>query len=38
MSELVLDGKGMSVNMEAFRADRFKLGQPIKAQYEYVDD
>lgn len=38
MSELVLDGKGHSVDVSAFRPDRFKLDQPIKAEYEYVDD
>jgi hypothetical protein len=38
MSELVLDGKGKSVDMRAFRPNRFVENQPIKAKYEYVDD
>lgn len=38
MSELVLDGKGKTVDISAFRPSRFAEGQPIKAQYEYVDD
>jgi sarcosine oxidase, subunit beta len=38
MSELVLDGKGKSVNISAFRPNRFVENQPIRAEYEYVDD
>jgi sarcosine oxidase subunit beta len=38
MSELVLDGQGRSVDISAFRPNRFVDDQPIKAQYEYVDD
>lgn len=38
MSELVLDGHGRSVDISAFRPNRFAEGQPIKAEYEYVDD
>ncbi len=38
MSELVLDGQGKSVDIHAFRPDRFALRQPIRAEYEYVDD
>jgi sarcosine oxidase subunit beta len=38
MSELVLDGRGNSVEIAAFRPSRFAENQPIKAQYEYVDD
>lgn len=38
MSELVLDGYGKSVDVSAFRPNRFAENQPIKAEYEYVDD
>jgi len=38
MSELVLDGKGQSVDLHPFRPQRFQEGQPIKAEFEYVDD
>ncbi|HET6177999.1 MAG TPA: FAD-binding oxidoreductase [Candidatus Sulfotelmatobacter sp.] len=38
MSELVLDGTGRTVDLSAFRPDRFSAGKPIKAEYEYVDD
>jgi sarcosine oxidase subunit beta len=38
MSELVLDGRGKTVDISAFRPGRFAENQPIKAQYEYVDD
>jgi sarcosine oxidase, subunit beta len=38
MSELVLDGASASVDISAFRPQRFAEGQPIKAEYEYVDD
>lgn len=38
MSELVLDGQGRSVDVNAFRPSRFDDNQSIKAEYEYVDD
>lgn len=38
MSELVLDGKGKTVDISAFRPSRFAENQAIKAEYEYVDD
>jgi sarcosine oxidase subunit beta len=38
MSELVLDGDGTSVDISQFRPSRFADNQPIKAEYEYVDD
>ncbi len=38
MSELLLDGKASSVDIGAFRPQRFAEHQPIQAEYEYVDD
>lgn len=38
MSELVLEGRGKTVDISAFRPNRFAEKEPIKAQYEYVDD
>lgn len=38
MSELVLDGKGKTVDISAFHPGRFAEQRPIKAEYEYVDD
>lgn len=38
MSELLLDGLGKTVDISAFRPNRFAEKKPIKAQYEYVDD
>jgi sarcosine oxidase subunit beta len=38
MSELLLDGSGKTVDINAFRPSRFAEGQPIKAEFEYVDD
>ena len=38
MSELILHGNGGSVDIHAFRPNRFADNQPIKAEYEYVDD
>lgn len=38
MSELLLDGRGMTVDISAFRPERFAEGQPIQAEYEYKDD
>ena len=38
MSELLLDGRGKTVDIRAFRPSRFADGQPIKGSYEYRDD
>lgn len=38
MSELLLDGRGKTVDITPFRPERFAQGQPIKAEYEYKDD
>jgi sarcosine oxidase subunit beta len=38
MSELILDGKGRTVDIDPFRPNRFAENMPIKAQFEYVDD
>jgi len=38
MSELVLDGAGSTVDISAFRPERFAEGRPIKAEFEYKDD
>jgi sarcosine oxidase, subunit beta len=38
MSELLLEGRSKSVDIEAFRPSRFAEYQPIKADFEYVDD
>jgi sarcosine oxidase, subunit beta len=38
MSELLLEGKAKTVDIEAFRPGRFAEGKPIKAVYEYLDD
>lgn len=38
MSELVLDGRGKTADISAFRPSRFAENHPIKAQFEYVDD
>ena len=38
MSELILDGVAETVDIRAFRPQRFAEGKPIKAEYEYVDD
>ena len=38
MSELVLDGQGKTVDIHAFRPDRFLHNQPIQAEHEYADD
>ncbi len=38
MSELVVDGEGKTVDISAFRPDRFAENRLIKAEYEYVDD
>jgi sarcosine oxidase, subunit beta len=38
MSELLLDGAAKTVDLSAFRPNRFAEGKPIKAEFEYVDD
>jgi glycine/D-amino acid oxidase-like deaminating enzyme len=38
MSELVADGKASSVDISAFRPNRFAENASIRAEYEYVDD
>ncbi len=38
MSELLLDGRGKTVDITSFRPNRFAEGAPIKAEFEYVDD
>jgi glycine/D-amino acid oxidase-like deaminating enzyme len=38
MSELLLDGAGQSVDIDAFSPNRFVENRPIKAEFEYVDD
>jgi sarcosine oxidase subunit beta len=38
MSELVAEGKASSVDISAFRPNRFEENAPIKSEYEYVDD
>jgi sarcosine oxidase subunit beta len=38
MSELLLDGRGKTVDISPFRPSRFAEGIPIKAEYEYKDD
>jgi len=38
MSELVVDGRGKTVDISAFRPSRFAESHPIKAEYEYADD
>ena len=38
MSELLLDGRGTTVDIRAFRPSRFADGHPIKGSYEYRDD
>jgi glycine/D-amino acid oxidase-like deaminating enzyme len=38
MSELLLDGRGHTVDISSFDPARFAEGRPIKAEYEYKDD
>jgi glycine/D-amino acid oxidase-like deaminating enzyme len=38
MSELLLDGRGTSVDIASFRPSRFAEGKPIRAEFEYQDD
>jgi sarcosine oxidase subunit beta len=38
VSELVLDGRGSTVDISAFDPERFAKGRPIKAEWEYGDE
>lgn len=38
MSELLLDGKGQTVDITCFRPGRFAEERPIRAEFEYRDD
>jgi sarcosine oxidase subunit beta len=38
MSELLLDGRGKTVDISSFCPGRLAAGKPIKAEYEYKDD
>ena len=38
VSELVLDGRGKTVDISAFDPERFAKGAPIKAEWEYGDE
>lgn len=38
MSELLLDGRGKTVDISSFCPGRFAAGKPIKAEFEYKDD
>ncbi|MGH9502281.1 MAG: NAD(P)/FAD-dependent oxidoreductase [Terriglobales bacterium] len=38
MSELLLDGRGKTVDISSFCPGRFAAGNPIKAEFEYKDD
>jgi sarcosine oxidase, subunit beta len=38
MSELLLDGRGKTVDISSFCSGRFAAGKPIKAEFEYKDD
>jgi sarcosine oxidase subunit beta len=38
MSELLLDGRGKTVDLGSFCPGRFAAGRPIKAEFEYKDD
>jgi len=38
MSELALDGESRTVDIRAFRPERFAENRLTKAEYEYVDD
>ncbi len=38
MSELLLDGRGQTVDISSFCPGRFAAGKPIKAEFEYKDD
>jgi sarcosine oxidase, subunit beta len=38
MSELLLDGRGKTVDISSFGPSRFAEGKPIQAEFEYQDD
>ncbi len=38
VSELLLDGRGRTVDISAFDPERFAKGKPIKAEWEYGDE
>jgi glycine/D-amino acid oxidase-like deaminating enzyme len=38
VSELVLDGRGKTVDISAFDPERFAKNAPIKAEWEYGDE
>jgi glycine/D-amino acid oxidase-like deaminating enzyme len=38
MSELLLDGRGKSVDITSFSPSRFEEGKAIRAEFEYMDD
>jgi sarcosine oxidase, subunit beta len=38
MSELLTEGRAATVEISAFRPNRFEEGKPIKAEFEYQDD
>ncbi len=38
MSELLLNGRGKTVDISSFCPGRFAAGKPIKAEFEYKDD
>ena len=38
MSELLLEGRGKTVDVSSFCPGRFAAGKPIKAEFEYKDD
>jgi hypothetical protein len=38
MSELLVEGRAKTVDIDPFRPQRFAEGRLIKAEYEYKDD
>jgi glycine/D-amino acid oxidase-like deaminating enzyme len=38
MAELLLDGRGRTVDLSIFDPGRFAAGRPIRAPYEYADE
>lgn len=38
MSEMLLDGRGKTVDISSFCPGRFAAGKPIRAEFEYKDD
>ena len=38
MAEMLTDGQATSIDVSAFRPNRFEEGNPIKAEFEYSDD